>query len=163
MATKAPKTVHKEEQTSSIRFIALIVPDLRAAEHYYRGVFEMEVIGREALLNDGLWYTLPFDKGWDDAEAAAIELGMLSLRKGTFVLALFKGEAVYGQIYAVGLALSEEEIARVRVRLAEDAEIMEEGPGHLSFRDPYQITWQISVPGIEFRTAGDFADRWLQL
>ena len=163
MDTKVSKTALKEELTSSIRFIALIVPDLRAAEHYYRGVFEMELIGREALLNDGLWYTLPFDKGWDDAEAAAVDLGMLSLRKGPFVLALFKGEAVYGQVYAVGLALSEEEIARVRVRLAQDAEMMEEGPGHLTFRDPYQITWQISVPGTEFRTAGDFADRWVKL
>ena len=163
MTTKASKTVLQEEQTSSIRFIAMSVPDLRAAETYYRGVFEMEVIGREALLDDGLWYTLPSDKGWDDAEAAAIELGMLSLRKGPFVLALFKGDAVYRQIYAIGLALSAEEIAKVRVRLAEDAEIVEEGPGHLSFLDTYQITWQISVPGTEFRTAGDFANRWLQL
>jgi catechol 2,3-dioxygenase-like lactoylglutathione lyase family enzyme len=38
---------------------------------------------------------------------------------------------------------------------------MEEGPGSLTFRDPYQITWQISVPGSKFRSAGNFADRWL--
>ena len=58
---------------STLRHIALLVLDLRAAEQYYQAVFEMEVIGREALLKDVLWYTLPFDKGWDDAEAAAIE------------------------------------------------------------------------------------------
>ena len=149
--------------TGSIRHIALLVPDLRAAEEYYQVVFEMEVIGREALLEDGLWYTLPFDKGWDDAKAAAIDLGMLALRKGDFVLAILRGNAVYGQMYAVGLAMPVEEIAGIRVRLTEDTEVMEEGPAFLTFRDPYQIIWQISVPGDEFRTAGDFADRWLRL
>lgn len=148
---------------STLRHIALLVPDLRAAEQYYQAVFEMEVIGREALLKDGLWYTLPFDKGWDDAEAAAIDLGMLALRKGYFVLALFRGDALCGQIYAVGLAMPAEEIAGVRVRLTQDAQVIEEGPARLAFRDPYQIIWQLSVPGDEFRTAGDFANRWLQL
>lgn len=54
---------------SSLRHIALLVPDLRVAEAYYLRVFDMEIIGREAMLKDGLWYTLPFDKGWDDAVA----------------------------------------------------------------------------------------------
>jgi hypothetical protein len=67
------------------------------------------------------------------------------------------------QIYAVGLAMPAEEIAMIRARLVEDTEVMVDEPAHLSFRDPYQIIWQISVPGVEFRTAGDFADRWLQL
>ncbi len=40
---------------TTLRHIALLVPDLRAAEQYYQAVFEMEVIGREALLKDGLW------------------------------------------------------------------------------------------------------------
>ena len=71
----------------SLRHIALFVPDLRAAERYYRSVFDMELIGREAELEDGLWYTLPFDKGWDEAESAGIELGMVGLRKDEFALA----------------------------------------------------------------------------
>lgn len=163
MAIKSSKKALMEEMTISLRFIALVVSDLQAAEQFYKGVFEMEIIGREAMLDDGLWYTLPLDKGWKDAETADIELGMLALRKGNFVLVLFKGEAVEKQVYAVGLAMPAEEIVRVRTRLAEDAEVMEEGLTHLSFRDTYQINWQISVPGGEFRTAGDFADRWLQL
>ena len=43
---------------SSIRHIALFVPDLREAERYYQSIFDMELIGREAELADGLWYTL---------------------------------------------------------------------------------------------------------
>ena len=66
---------------SCIRHIALFVPDLRAAEEYYQSLLGMELIGREAELEDDLWYTLPLEKSWDDAEAASIELGMLALRK----------------------------------------------------------------------------------
>jgi len=148
---------------SSLRHIALLVPNLRVAEAYYMRVFGMEIIGREAMLTDGLWYTLPFDKAWDDAVAGGIDLDMVALRKGTFVLALFRGNPVYGQLYAIGLVMPAEEIARIRARLEEDTTITEEGSAHLSFIDPYQINWQISVPGNEFRTSGDFADRWLKL
>lgn len=148
---------------SSLRHVALFVPDLRAAERYYQTVFDMQLVGREALLKDGLWYTLPFDKGWDDAEAAGIELGMLALRKDDMVLALLKGDAPQGQVYAIGLAMPAEEIARVRVRLQDDSAIDTDETDRLEFRDLYQITWQISVPEDEFRTAGDFANRWLQL
>ncbi|MBI5290303.1 MAG: hypothetical protein HY872_00310 [Chloroflexi bacterium] len=141
----------------------MFVPDLRAAERYYQTVFDMELIGREAELADGLWYTLPFDKGWGEAEAAGIELGMLALRKDEFVLALFRGDAPPGQIYVIGLAMPTEEMARVRARLPEEAQVSEDAPDRLEFRGPYQIMWQISVPGDVFRTAGDFANRWLKL
>jgi hypothetical protein len=123
----------------------------------------MQLIGREAQLEDGLWYTLPFDKGWDDARAAGIELGMVALRKGEIVLALFAGDAPQGQVFAIGLCTSAEEIAGIRSRLSPDAEVGTDASDNLEFRDPYQIIWQISVPGNEFRTAGDFAGRWLEL
>ena len=147
----------------SFRHIALFVPDLRVAEAYYRPLFEMQLIGREAQLDDGLWYTLPYDKGWEDATAAGIEPGMLALRNGAFVLALFQGGAPQGQVFAIGLDMFEEEIARVRACLPANAEVLEDSAGSLAFRDPYQITWQISAPGDEFRTAGEFAGRWIQL
>lgn len=149
--------------TVSIHHIAVWVPDLRTAEAYYRTSFEMQLIGRETLLQDGLWYTLPADKNWEDARAAGIDLGMCALRKGDFVLALFQGQPILGQVYAIGLEMPVEEITRLRARLSEDTLILEDGPSGLTFRDPYQIIWQVSAPGIEFRSAGEFADRWLKL
>ena len=143
--------------------IALFVPDLQAAEVYYQSVFDMELIGREAELEDGLWYTLPFNKDWDDAKDAGIELGMLALRKGGFVLALFAGEAPLGQVFAIGLTLTVGEIDGVRSRLPSNTQVGMDGPNSLEFRDPYQIIWQISIQGNKFRTAGDFAGRWLEL
>jgi catechol 2,3-dioxygenase-like lactoylglutathione lyase family enzyme len=149
--------------STHVKHIALVVPDLRKAESYYQSVFDMQLIGREAARADGLWATLPFDKGWDDAEAAEIELRMVALRKDEFVLALFRGEAPPGQVYVIGLAMLAEEIAGVRARLPEDTRASDGPPDHLEFRDPHHITWQISVPGTAFRTAGDWANRWLEL
>ena len=102
---------------SSVRHIALFVPDLQSAERYYQTIFDMELVGREAELADGQWYTLPFDKGWEEADAAGIELGMLALRKDEFGLALFRSDAPPGQVYVIGLKMPTEEIAKVRARL----------------------------------------------
>jgi catechol 2,3-dioxygenase-like lactoylglutathione lyase family enzyme len=148
---------------SSVRHIALFVRDLRAAELYYQSIFDTELIGREVELADGQWYTLPFDKGWDDADAAGIKLGMVALRKDEFGLALFRGDASPGQVYVIGLRMPGAEIAGVRSRLPGDTQILEEEPDYLEFLDPYQITWQIMLPESKFSTSGVFANRWLKL
>lgn len=144
----------------SLRHIALFVPDLRGAERYYQSIFNMELIGREAELPDGLWYTLPFDKGWDEADAVGIKLDMLALRKDEFGLALFRSDTPPGQVHVIGLRMTIEEIARVRARLPADTQVLQDAPDYLEFRDPYQITWQIMFPGSKFSTAGVFANRW---
>jgi catechol 2,3-dioxygenase-like lactoylglutathione lyase family enzyme len=148
---------------SALRQIAIFVPDLRAAKAYYQELFAMELVGREALLDDGLWYTLPGDKGWDAAEAAGIALGMVALRRGALVLALFPGDPQPGQLYMIGLNMSPNEIAGLRERLPADAEVWQEEPGALTFRDLYMITWQIYATGTEFRNSGEAQGRWLEV
>lgn len=145
---------------ASVSHIALFVPNLQEAERFYKDLFEMELIGREVEKEDGLWYTLPFDKGWEDATAAGIDVGMSALRRGKFVLALFRGAHPPGQVFAIGLSATEEEIKAIYERLSPDIKIEEFQPGRLEFLDPYHITWQIAVEPT-FRTAGDFANRWL--
>ena len=103
----------------SLSFVALFVPDLQVAEAYYQSVFNMELIGREAELVDGLWYTLPFDKSWDEAEAAGVKLDMLALRKDEFDLALFRGNVPAGQVYVIGLNMPMEEIGRRRSQMGD--------------------------------------------
>ena len=148
---------------SSVRHIALFVPDLRSAERYYQTIFDMELVGREADLADGMWYSLPFDKGWEEAEVAGIEPGMVFLRKDEFGLGLFRGDGSPGQIYLIGLKMPMVEIAKVRARLPENTQVNEDAPDSLEFRDLYQITWQIVLPESKFSTAGVFANRWLKL
>ena len=123
----------------SFRHLALVVPDLQTAEQYYQSVFDMELIGREAELDDGLWYSLPFDKGWDEAKAAGMDLGMLALQKDHFVLALTKGDAPSGQVYVIGLKMPMEEIGKVKARLPKDTQVRHNAINQLEFRDPHQI------------------------
>lgn len=146
-----------------VRHIALVVPDLKAAEEYYRWLFQMELIGREAELEDGQWYTLPADKGWEDAEAAGIELGMLALRKGDLILAFFPGPQPPGQVFAIGLTMSQAQVAEVKNRLPEDAEVLLDHSRQFNFRDRNGISWQLVPPGEEFLMNGVTDGRWLDV
>ncbi|MDX1614149.1 MAG: VOC family protein [Candidatus Promineifilaceae bacterium] len=145
-----------------VRHIALMVPDLKAAEAYYRELFAMSLIGREAPGEGGQWYTLPPDKDWDDVEAAGVELGMVGLRHDDFVLALFQGDVPRGQVPFIGLYVSPEELAAVRDRLPAGTAVLADRAGYLEFFDIYQIVWQVSESG-EFQTAGNSAGRWLEV
>ena len=146
-----------------LRHIALFVPDLRAAEAYYQRLFEMAIIGREAEMEEDEWYALPPDKGWEDAEAAGIELSMVALRRDDFVLALFPGDPQPGQVYLIGLSMSQPEIADVRQRMPKDAILLEDQPTVLSFRDRYSFDWQIYKTDTEFRNSGEWGGRWLEV
>jgi catechol 2,3-dioxygenase-like lactoylglutathione lyase family enzyme len=145
---------------TSVSHIALFVPDLQEAEKFYMDLFAMELIGREIEKENGLWYTLPFNKGWEDAKASGIDLDMTALRKGSFVLALFRGTIPPGQVYAIGLSTTKEEITVIHEKLSSDIKIEEFHPGRLEFKDPYRITWQIAVEPV-FCTSGDFTNRWI--
>lgn len=147
---------------TSVSHIALYVPDLQAAENFYKNLFDMEFIGREVEKEGGLWYTLPFDKGWDDAKTAGIDIGMSALRSGGLVLALFRGANPMGQVFAIGLDATAAKITAIHERLSPDIVIEEFQPGRLEFVDPYHITWQIAIKPT-FRTAGDFANRWIDV
>jgi catechol 2,3-dioxygenase-like lactoylglutathione lyase family enzyme len=145
------------------RHIALFVPDLREAEAYYRHLLAMELIGREALLEDDLWYTLPPEKGWADADAAGIELSMVALQRGSLVLALFPGKPRTGQLHMIGVNMPARDIASIRKRLPPDTEVWEHGSTALTFRDRYAIVWQIYKSGISFRSSGESYGRWLDV
>jgi catechol 2,3-dioxygenase-like lactoylglutathione lyase family enzyme len=146
-----------------LRHIALVVPNLQEAEQYYQTLFKMDLIGREAELDDGQWYTLPGDKGWEDADEAGIELGMLALRKGDFVLALFPGQHPPGQVYAIGLAMPQAEIIAVRDRLPPETDVLLDHPEQFNFRDRYGISWQLVPTGAAFLMNGDASGRWLEV
>lgn len=154
----------KEVRLSSyLRHMALVVPDMREAEEYYQTLFDMELIGREAELEDGQWYTLPRNKGWEDVESAGIQLGMTALRKGDIVLAFFPGPEPSGQVYAIGLAMPQDQVVKVRDRLPAETEVLMDHPEQFNFRDRYGISWQLVPPGQEFIMNGDASGRWLQL
>ena len=144
-----------------IRHIALVVPDLRQAESYYQELLDMEILGRETDLDDGLWYTVPRSKSWQEIDSAGIEIKMLALRKGEAVLALFPGPDRTGQVFAIGLTMPKADLAGVRARLSSETKILMDLPTRLHFYDRYGIMWQLELPGEEFLMHGDAHGRWL--
>ncbi len=58
-------------------------------------LFALDIAFREAEAADG-WDTLPSDASWDDAEAAGISLGLCSLHRDAFTLALEDGVSSEG-------------------------------------------------------------------
>jgi hypothetical protein len=147
------------------RHLAIHVPDVRAAEVYYCGLFDLAVMFREAPIPDtgaDGWAQLRPDKGWAEAETAGVDIGMVAMGRGDFVLVLFPGQPTPGQVFAVGVVMTEEEIAGVRSRLTDDTQVLSSEPGWLDFVDPYQLHWQLARTP-RFVGSGEAADRWLDM
>lgn len=145
--------------------LAVFVPELHSAEAYYRELFDLAVILREAPIpgaGSDDWAQLPPDKGWADAEAAGVEIGMVALGRDDFVLALFPGQPSSGQVFAVGVVMTESQIAGVRSRLTEDEEVRAFEPGWLDFVDRHRLHWQLASTG-RFVGSGDAVGRWLEV
>ncbi len=107
----------------SYRFghVALFVTDLQAAEAFYQETFGMEVLFREAEGDDGYWYTLPPGKGWEDAEGAGVETGMVALQRDELNLPIFRGKPKFGTVLEIGIAVPTEEIEAISSGLPESA------------------------------------------
>lgn len=148
----------------SLGHIAIFVPDLPAAETYYQRLFDMELLMRETPLKDNLWYTLPVEKGWADAQAAGIELLMVALQRGDFVLALFQGgPAPQKTVLEIGVMMAAAEISSVRQRLLVSGEILDHEHGDLLFNDPFGYRWHLRPEGQTFQSNGRSSGRWLDV
>ena len=144
--------------------VAITVPDLEQGEAYYQALFDLEVVTREELGPDGD-RQLPRDKDWSDVRGAGIDLYMVALRRGGFVLALFDEASPFirglGLPHCrplfIGLDMPADEIAGVRARLT--GEDWDEESG--GFRDRYGVGWQFGSG--TFSGTGDRIGRWLKI
>lgn len=144
------------------KYVALFVPRLRAAEDFYRSVFDLELLFRESEQGDGSWKTLRAGLDWDDAEARGIEVGMVALRRDELVLALSRGKPAPGSVYELCVGLPVDEIATVRSRLPEGATPIELRPDFLRFVDPFGFRWAVQRDDAAFRSSGEIAGRWIE-
>ncbi len=149
------------------RHVALMISDLRAAEDYYRAIFGMNVLFREAAMEPGgphaeAWATLPPGSGWEEAEAAGISIGMVALQCDDVVLALLAAESTGEQIYTIGFTMNNEEMEGLRSRLPVETVIESEAEGWLAFVDRFGMRWQISTSA-GFSSTGESRGRWLDL
>ena len=144
------------------KYVALYVPDLRAAEAFYRRAFGVELLFRETE-SEGQWWALPAERGWDDAAAAGVEIDMVAVRRDDLVLALFRGAPTPGAIHEVSIGLDPEEIDRLTRQAPDGLEIVEHRDGFLRFDDPFGFRWVLQRPDAEFRSSGQIAGRWLDV
>ena len=144
------------------RYVALHVPELRAAEEFYCRALGLPVLFREATKGND-WLTLPVGKGWEAADEAGIELGMVALSHDDFVLALFPGSPTPGSLYEICLGLEADRVDALGARLPDGAEVVERRPGLVRFVDPYGFRWVVQDLGLAFRSSGEIGGRWLEL
>jgi catechol 2,3-dioxygenase-like lactoylglutathione lyase family enzyme len=143
------------------KYVALFVPDLRAAEAFYRELFGMKLLFREGQL-DETWATLPLDKGWEDAERAGVELSLAALERGGFVLALFQGAPRPGTVLEICFGLDREEIDELLARLPEDVVLVEED-GYTKLADSFGYRWALEEPDDAFVSYGERVGQWLDV
>jgi catechol 2,3-dioxygenase-like lactoylglutathione lyase family enzyme len=144
------------------KYVAFYVPELRAAEGFYRSAFGVELLFRESE-SEGQWWTLPAACEWDDALAAGVEIHMVALGRDDLVLALFRGAPEPGTVHEMSIALDPAEIDRLRDRPPAGLEILEHDDGFLRFQDPFGFRWVLQRPDAEFRSSGQIAGRWLDV
>jgi catechol 2,3-dioxygenase-like lactoylglutathione lyase family enzyme len=149
----------------AVTHIALIVSPLRQAEKFYRTLFTLEVAFREAETSDG-WYTLPSNAGWDDAEAAGISLGLCSLHRDAFTLALEGGASSGGgRLSHIGVQVDTEDLSRLRtVAPSLGCQVVQDVQSLLVFADPYGVRWEMTTSSYDDPrrlSTGARLGRWL--
>lgn len=146
--------------TFACKYVALHVPDLRAAEDFYREVFDLEPLFRESEDANGVWHTLP-ELDWDDACERGIDLGMVALRRDELVLALFRGAPAPGTVYELCLGVAPEELDDIRSRVERTATVLETAASWLRFQDPFGFRWALQPAAASFRSSGEISGRWI--
>ena len=127
----------------TLKYIALRVSDLRAAEDYYAKVFAMTLLFRESEQDAETWRTLRPEVDWDGAESAGITIDMVSLRRDAFVLALFRGTPAPDAVFEFCVGIELDEIGAVRSRLPNPTNVIESRPDNLRFEDPFGFRWAV--------------------
>ena len=142
------------------RYVALFVPELEAAEVFYRDVFAMELLFREHE-GAGGWSTLRPELDWADARERGVGIDMVALGRDDFVLALFLGDPAPGTVYEVCVEVPAEDVQHVRDRLPAEATVTEAEPRSIRFVDAFGFQWAVRAPDLRFRSSGEVAGRWI--
>jgi catechol 2,3-dioxygenase-like lactoylglutathione lyase family enzyme len=145
------------------RHLALYVSDLRKAETFYRDVFGMEVLFREVETSSDDWYTLRPDDGWEEAEAAGVEIAMVALQRDDFTLAIFPGEPRPGTVVEIGITVALDEVEEIDRRLPDEATRIRHEHGDVYFADPFGFRWNVTCTGTRFVSNAEIDGRWLEL
>jgi catechol 2,3-dioxygenase-like lactoylglutathione lyase family enzyme len=142
------------------KYIALFVPDVQAAESFYRDAFSMELLFRESE-GEGGWHTLAPAIDWAEAGDRGVRIDMVALRRDAVVLAIFGGDPRPGTLHEICVEMAADELAGLPERLPPETPVLDSDLQSLRFEDPFGFRWAVHAPGMPFRSSGEIAGRWI--
>lgn len=129
----------------ALHHVVLRVPDLPAAESFYRELFDLDVRFREGSL-DGEFGAVPEGMDWPAATDAGIVPGMSFLNRGAFSLALMVEEVTgEGRLDHLALAVDARERDAIRDRATDLGCECERKSSAVFVADRYGIEWEINA------------------
>lgn len=153
--TRSAIAVIEEERAVTIRdlnHIALRITDLPKAEAFYTEFLSMELIGRARHSTHGGYTALNGHYSWDEAARTGQEADVTFLRNGPLTIAL--------QRVGRGARLERGLLDHISVRvdattymnlkgqvLMRSYELIASAETAFAFRDPFGITWEITLQG----------------
>lgn len=126
-----------------VTHVAITVPDVPAAEDYYRSLLGLTPAFRDVEI-DGEWYGLRPDSDWRAADGCTNAVSALG--NGALMLFLEQGDQAPGLPHRIGLHLALEDLTQLRIRAFEhNADIDINHAGLLRFRDRFGIQWEAGL------------------
>jgi catechol 2,3-dioxygenase-like lactoylglutathione lyase family enzyme len=135
-----------------VNYLAVNVMELRRAEQFYTDLFEMEVVARTRSEPDGSYRLLSPDYSPDEAVLRGEEADDSFLRNGPLTIALHRVGAgarlERSLLDRVSIRVDGQTFNRLRgIIMMRQYEMLGGGTTYFSFRDPYGVPWEITVPG----------------
>ena len=139
-------------QIRAINYVLVQVNDLRKAEQFYQDFFGMRLLGRVRRGTDGTQVPLPPDYSWDRAlqsgemaDTTYFSNGPLTLAARRVALGDLLGQ---GALETVSLGVDSHTFATMKGEvLMRPLTILRSGIASFTFRDPFNVNWEIAVIG----------------
>lgn len=146
--------VSEEQPRVAIRelnHLALRVTDLQKAERFYQEFFGMELLGRARRSGDG-YEVLNGSYSWEEAIRTGQEADVTFLRNGPLTLALQRlgrgARLERALLDHISIRVDATTFTRLRGEiLMRSFEVLASADTALLFRDPFGISWEITLQG----------------
>ena len=146
--------VSEEQPRVAIRelnHLALRVTDLQKAERFYQEFFGMELLGRARRSGDG-YEVLNGSYSWEEAIRTGQEADVTFLRNGPLTLALQRlgrgARLERALLDHISIRVDATTFTRLRGEiLMRSFEVLASAETALLFRDPFGISWEITLQG----------------
>ena len=139
-------------QIRAINYVLVQVNDLRKAEQFYQDFFAMQLLGRVRRGADGTLIPLPPDYSWDRAVQSGELADTTYFSNGPLTLAARRvglGDLLgQGALETVSLGVDSHTFATMKGEvLMRPLTVLRSGIASFTFRDPYNVNWEIAVIG----------------